>query len=155
MREAHRRAFLTVATQRNVWIGVRETNSLAEKHIGVSGHHPKPADRGEKETARGFSPLCSPSNRSTSGGFSGTPHVPSRFSTAPLHSAAALSMQASHEEIQSDLNRLIGIPMIQNGPEFDWTGGVGAAASEYVVWFGPNHQVHVGISSMPFKGAAH
>ena len=44
------------------------------------------------------------------------------------------------KEIQWEINSDLGIDMIQHGPEFMWTGGIGAADFEFVLWFGPNGQ---------------
>jgi hypothetical protein len=263
MREAHRQAFWKVADESKVWIGVRETNSLAEKHIGVPGYHPKPEDCKAKTSDNQSHPLAGlvinpyvkscqtaflnlsgaqkmwlefltdgrvagganrnsiptdfydptmfprhykletkgrfagalllmathPKNKtgrdcfihsdydlmaivnaddagnrvadpgpspfswprpSDGRGFSPTAHdATGMHHSAPLSEAAA-NLKKFHEQIQHDLNNKLRIPMIQHGPEMAWNKGVGAAASEYVIWFGPKYQLHVGMSSMPF-----
>lgn len=53
------------------------------------------------------------------------------------------------EKVKADINRSLHSPMIQHGPEFMFTEGVGARESENVYWFGPNRQFQVGRSSMP------
>lgn len=47
------------------------------------------------------------------------------------------------------LNQYLGIPLIQHGSEFSWKGGIGAAACERVIYFGPNGQREDHKSSMP------
>jgi hypothetical protein len=51
--------------------------------------------------------------------------------------------------VQDYINRFLPKPMIQHGPEFLYMAGVGARASESILWFGPDHRFMVGTSSMP------
>lgn len=46
--------------------------------------------------------------------------------------------EAMFDDVQWAINSDLGIDMIQHGAEFMWTGGIGAADFEYVLWFGPN-----------------
>ena len=58
--------------------------------------------------------------------------------------------------VQRHLNLRLGSPLIQHGPEFAWKGGVGAAASEYVLFFGPKKGFQQTRSSMPkLEGTMH
>jgi len=64
--------------------------------------------------------------------------------------ADELSLMA---KVIPELNRLLGIEMIQHGPEFDpGFDGLGARARETILYFGPSHRFQTGISSMPEKG---
>lgn len=55
--------------------------------------------------------------------------------------------------VASEINRGIGLPLIQHGAEMMWTGGVGGRASEFVFWFGPGRRFQSWPSSMPFNPA--
>src|SRR3954469_12198570 len=50
--------------------------------------------------------------------------------------------------VKPALNRGLGSPMIQHGAEFMWDKGVGARASEWVLWFGPGGRFRQDMSSM-------
>lgn len=56
------------------------------------------------------------------------------------------------DKIQPELNRGFHNELIQHGPEFDWDEGVGAKASEMVLWFGPGRRFNRWPSSMPKGG---
>lgn len=62
-------------------------------------------------------------------------------------------MQALMMKVQPLLNSLLGSPMIQHGPEFDYMGNkdhrVGARPSEQVWFFGPKRRFIQSQSSMP------
>src|SRR5262245_1948414 len=47
------------------------------------------------------------------------------------------------------VNKALGVPMIQHGPEFAYEAGVGAREFEWVFWFGPGRKFKRGPSSMP------
>jgi len=51
--------------------------------------------------------------------------------------------------VKPALNNCLGSPMIQHGAEFMWDTGVGARASEFVLWVGPGRRFRQSISSMP------
>lgn len=51
--------------------------------------------------------------------------------------------------VKPALNNGLGSPMIQHGAEFMWDKGVGARASEFVLWFGPGRRFRQSMSSMP------
>jgi len=51
--------------------------------------------------------------------------------------------------VEDYINRFLPKPMVQHGPEFLYMAGVGARASEAILWFGPAHRFMVGTSSMP------
>jgi hypothetical protein len=50
------------------------------------------------------------------------------------------------------INRGLGVPMIQHGPEFLFMEGVGARVSENVLFFGPGRRFTYMPSSMPVGG---
>lgn len=50
------------------------------------------------------------------------------------------------------LNGGLGARMIQHGAEFMWDKGLGARASELVLWFGPGRRFNTWPSSMPPAG---
>lgn len=54
--------------------------------------------------------------------------------------------------VENFINRILPKPMIQHGPEFLYMEGVGARASEIILWFGPDHRMMTGPSSMPEGG---
>jgi hypothetical protein len=56
------------------------------------------------------------------------------------------------DKIVPVLNRALGAPLIQHGAEFMWDQGVGARASEFVLWFGPGRRFERWPSSMPKGG---
>lgn len=62
--------------------------------------------------------------------------------------------RAAYVKVRRSVNRSLGIPMIQHGPEFDYPR-VGARSSERVWWFGPGRRLEVGSSSMPAKANSH
>ena len=246
MHKSHNNAFLEVADFLNVWIGLREPNAFAERHIGriFCGRlcHPKPmvckaktvtnanhplkrlvanpyheacttafggglvaaretwskfettpdfsssfrvvddgpaagavilnatcphnaarcdcfihsdydlmvivqADNNGKMISEGISPLSAskrgtgftlPANRSNSG-----------IMSRPIVATAAIHLRHRTADVIEQLNRRIGgLAMIQHGPEFEYMAGVGAAAKERVLWFGPRWQFSMGVSSM-------
>ena len=47
------------------------------------------------------------------------------------------------------LNQGFGEPLIQHGAEFMWNGGLGARASEFVLWYGPGNRFNRFPTSMP------
>lgn len=52
-----------------------------------------------------------------------------------------------------EINRRIGLDMIQHGPEFDpGFNGLGAREREFVLYFGPGNRFQTGLSSMPKSG---
>ncbi len=50
------------------------------------------------------------------------------------------------------LNRGLGARLIQHGAEFMWDKGLGARASEFVLWFGPGRRFNRWPTSMPQGG---
>lgn len=63
---------------------------------------------------------------------------------------------ALFEKVQRRINSDIGVEMIQHGSEMMWDKGVGAKASELVLWFGPGKRFKQWPSSMPIgKDQAH
>jgi hypothetical protein len=57
------------------------------------------------------------------------------------------------KQVIPKINNLIGIEMIQHGPEFDpGFDGLGARERERILYFGPGRRFQEGISSMPKGG---
>jgi len=54
----------------------------------------------------------------------------------------------AYVKVRRSVNKTLGIPMVQHGPEMDYTKGVGAKPFERVLWFGPGHRVAVHPSYM-------
>ena len=52
------------------------------------------------------------------------------------------------EKVSKEINKKLGVPMIQHGSEFQYEG-LGAPEFEYILWFGPNGRFFTGVSSMP------
>ena len=59
---------------------------------------------------------------------------------------------ALYEKAGPMLNRGLGTPMVQHGPELDWDQGVGAKEFEMIFWFGPGNRFNCQPSSMPHGG---
>ena len=52
-------------------------------------------------------------------------------------------------KVEPALNQGFGARLVQHGAEFMWDEGLGARASEYVLWFGPHRGFQRAPSSMP------
>ena len=61
-------------------------------------------------------------------------------------------LKALFDIVKPAINRGLGVPMIQHGPEFLYMEGVGARVSEYVLFFGPGRRLKYMPSSMPGGG---
>lgn len=76
-------------------------------------------------------------------------HFEPNFKNAiPGNTHYSAELHTLEDQVMRKLNQRLGIPLIQHGSEFSWTGK-GAAESERVFFFGPKRQFRMGISSMP------
>ena len=62
-----------------------------------------------------------------------------------------VEQQKLFDAILPALNRGFGAELVQHGAEFMWDKGVGARASEFVLWFGPGNRFKQTTSSMSTK----
>ena len=78
--------------------------------------------------------------------YSGHIPEPKKGRKLPDYQGDALKLERLGKRIQSTINALVGSIVVQHGPEFLYWD-IGAAPSEYLLWFGPRGECEVRQSS--------